>query len=126
MTGRFARYSYFTGVLFFLFSAIFLSSSGTARAVESPRFSATDLVRMCTSASDVDYGICAGYIDAVADIMLTESVDNQRACKHGKVRSQQGIDIFTSYAEIFPEDLPKEAAIVVASAFARAFPCNLP
>jgi hypothetical protein len=121
MKGRSVRNSYFTGALFLcLFTAFSLH---TAQASSAPHFSAADLLKMCTSTSDVDYGICAGYINAVSDIMLTESVANQRACKHDKVRSQQGIDIFTSYAEIFAEELPKDATAVIAAALARGFPC---
>lgn len=117
--------SFFPGALF---SFVILLSSSIAAAkapAEAPHFSGTELLTMCTSAYDTDYGTCAGYINAISDILLHESVADQRACKHDKVRSQQGIDIFRSYAEVFPEMLKEEASVAVAAAFARAFPCNL-
>ena len=52
-------------------------------------FPAAELHDMCTSTSDVDYGYCAGYVSAVAHMLLTQHVDGYRACNHANVRSQQ-------------------------------------
>lgn len=89
------------------------------------RLTAAELMRMCSSTHDVDYGYCAGYITAVADQMLsTGTAGGARACNHQGVRSQQYVDVFRAYAEIFPERLRDEAERTVAASFARAFPCR--
>ncbi len=89
------------------------------------RLSAAELMQMCSSTHDVDYGYCAGYITAIADQMLsTGTAGGERACNHAGVRSQQYVDVFRSFAEIFPERLQDQAERTVAASFARAFPCR--
>lgn len=87
------------------------------------RMSAAELARLCSSKSDLDYGYCAGYIKAVADGMLENSIGGFSACNHAHVRSQQYVDVFRGYMEVFPEKLPADAEIAAAGAIARAFPC---
>lgn len=105
-------------VLFFLMTAPAIA------AKSGPHFSGNELLNMCGSKYDTDYGYCAGYISSVANLLLTESVAGYRACNFGIVRSQQFIDIFTSYAELFRSDMKDDANKVVAAALARAFPCR--
>lgn len=62
------------------------------------RLSAAELMQMCSSTHDVDYGYCAGYITAIADQMLsTGTAGGERACNHAGVRSQQYVDVFRSF-----------------------------
>lgn len=109
-----------------LVTAIFLSLALAAPAqAAADRLTAGELMRMCSSEHDVDYGYCAGYITAVADQMLAAgTATGQRACNHEGIRSQQYVDVFRSYAEIFPERMKDEAESTVAASFARAFPCR--
>lgn len=94
-------------------------------AAANDRLSAGELMQMCSSTHDVDYGYCAGYVTAIADQMLsTGTAGGERACNHEGVRSQQYVDVFRAYAEIFPERLKDEAERTVAASFARAFPCR--
>lgn len=96
-----------------------------ARAgVSSEGLSGNDLLSMCNSKYDTDYGFCAGYVSAIANAMLISPVSGERACSHGPIRSQQLIDLYRSYAELFPENLRGAAAKNVAVAIARGFPCN--
>jgi hypothetical protein len=109
----------------FLAIAAFLFAAAPAAAfTPAPQFAASELMRMCSSTYDTDYGFCAGYVGAIANLMLTETVAQQRACNLENVRSQQQIDLFRGYMEIFPESGGGEAVSAVASAFARAFPCR--
>lgn len=98
--------------------------SHSAPVLPAPQFAASELLKMCNSTYDTDYGYCGGYVSAIANVMLTESIAEYRACRHQQVRSQQAIDIFRSYAELFPEMLSGEAATAVAASLARAFPCT--
>lgn len=88
------------------------------------RMTAAELAVMCSSKSDLDYGYCAGYVTSVADGMIAAgSIGGYSACNHAHVKSQQYIDVFSAYAEMFPEKLSGDAETVVAAAVARAFPC---
>lgn len=92
--------------------------------ISDTTFSTEELSRMCRSAHDTDYGYCAGYITAIAHMMRNNiTLSGYRACRHDNVRSQQYIDIFNTYLELYPDAMPREAAVVVAAALARAFPC---
>lgn len=109
-----------------LLSALFLLlAMATPAQAAADRLTAGELMRMCSSEHDVDYGYCAGYITAVADQMLAAgTAAGQHACNHEGIRSQQYVDVFRSYAEIFPERMKDEAEATVAASFARAFPCR--
>lgn len=84
-----------------------------------------DLLKLCHSTSDLDYGQCAGFVTGVAQAMAAgASVGGYAACHHENVRSQQLVDIYTAYAELFPEKLNDNAATVMAAALQRAFACG--
>lgn len=108
-------------IAFLLLFAVTIPAQASTQA---PHFSGTELQQMCSSKYDTDYGYCAGYVSAVANLLLTESVAGFRACNLEPVKSQQFIDIFQSYAELFQSNLGGEAKEVVAAALARAFPCG--
>lgn len=100
-----------------------LSFSAHAQT-RSQDFSATDLYALCTSPYDTDYGFCAGYVAGIAQAMLTQSVFDQRACGHGRVRGQQFADIFKLYVEANEAQKDQAAVAVIAQSLARAFPCH--
>lgn len=105
------------------FTLFLLLTPSVARA-SADRLAASDLARLCSSSSDVDYGYCAGYITAIADgILSAGSIGGYSACNHAHVRSQQYIDVFRAYAEIFPGKMNGDAETAVAAALARSFPC---
>ena len=83
-----------------------------------------ELHTMCTSASNLDYGFCAGYVTAVADALHGASVAGYRACGHDGTRSQQLIDTYNAFADMFPGNLQDSADAAVAASLARAFPCR--
>lgn len=115
--------SFFKTVLAASFLFLTAGPAKAAPGLPAPNFSGTELLKMCNSTYDTDYGFCGGYVSAIANMMIAESVAEYRACRHEQVRSQQAIDIFRSYAEIFPEMLDGEASAAVAASLARAFPC---
>jgi len=85
--------------------------------------SAGDLAVLCNSQYDTDYGYCAGYITAVAEIIRTNSIDGYKACNTGQTRSQQFVDIVKTFIVKNPDLRTYSAREVVARALARAFPC---
>lgn len=113
--------------IFLLTTLLFLTSSGQG-AEAAPRplssLSGSELHRMCSSAYDTDYGFCAGYVSAVAHVLLDDSVGGYRACNHAQVKSQQYVDTFVLFAGKFPDQLDADAGVAVAAALARAFPCQ--
>jgi hypothetical protein len=113
----------FFSVLFLCLVLIF-PAPPLGAAVNSAGMTGHELLAMCNSRYDTDYGFCAGYVSGIANAMLAGPVNGERACSHGPVRSQQLIDIYRSYAEVFPENLRGAAAKNVAVAIARGFPCT--
>jgi Rap1a immunity proteins len=108
----------------FIFAIIAALAITPAQAQEQQQpLSAADLQTMCSSASDIDYGFCAGYVSAIAHAMLTQNIGTARACNHENVRSQQLVDTYNSYTKLFPQQLSGAASDVAAAAMARAFPC---
>ena len=108
---------------FILVSVTLLTTSINAFASDR-LFSGAELATQCTSKSDLDFGFCAGYLTAVADQLTKGPVGEYRACNLDKVRSQQLIDIYVSYADLFPDMTKEPANIAAAAALARAFPCT--
>lgn len=92
-------------------------TGGVAKAATAPSMSAGDLQGMCLSSYDVEYGWCAGYVTALAEA-------GGGACQDAPVRSQQYVDIFKAYMEVFPEAKKSPAPQAVSAAMARAFPCR--
>ena len=108
----------FTLVLFFC---------GDASAQIKPNapyhFTAQQLADWCNSDYDTEYGICAGYLTAVADIMLQQDVHGISACNHKAVKSEQLIKLYTQYLQNNVAHGARPARDVVAEALSRAFPC---
>ena len=85
--------------------------------------STRELYRLCTSASDVDYGMCAGYVTALADLLMSESVAAYKACAFSAVRPQEIMDIVKNFIGKNPDMNDRPAHITAAAALAGAFPC---
>lgn len=107
----------------FLVLSLFLPSFGADASANRHVMTGEELLNLCNSRYDTDYGFCAGYVSAIANALVAGEVSGERACSHGPVRSQQLVELYRSYAEVFPENLRGPAAKNVAAAIARSFPC---
>lgn len=96
-----------------------------ARAAELPPsvMTARDLYGMCVSKYDTDVGFCTGYVTAVANRMATMSVNGFGPCNFAAARSQQFTNLFTAFAQGYPDTLGAPADSIIATSLGRAFPC---
>jgi len=110
--------------VFAVFALLFLTTATPAAAANSDGLTGLELLKLCNSTYDTDYGFCAGYISGIANALLAGPVAGESACNHQPVRSEQLIDIYRNYAEVFPDNMKGSAAKTAAAAIARAFPCH--
>jgi hypothetical protein len=84
-----------------------------------------DWSKLCNNSDDVSYGLCAGYVWGVADIMM-ESIPafGWRACLPKTVNSKQAVDVVKRWLDQHPERGHYNAVSLVAVALAEAFPCK--
>lgn len=115
----------FSPALILLAAGLLMTACSRPAAAQIAPMTGYELRTLCTSASNLDYGICAGYVTSVAQVMLEQDIDGFRACNHANVRSQQLVDTFNGWAELFPQDLSGNADSAVAAALTRAFPCGM-
>ncbi|MBV1929372.1 MAG: hypothetical protein KUG81_07675 [Gammaproteobacteria bacterium] len=61
----------------FIVSFLFLSTlSGTVKASQDSYYmTGAELEKFCNSTYDTEYGYCAGFITAIADVMLVQNVE---------------------------------------------------
>jgi len=88
------------------------------------KMSARQLKIFCSGVNDIDMGYCAGYIAAMAEIMLDTRLYDRKACHHGPVRDQQLIEIVRDFLDRHPDYLRRPSAELIAHALADAFPCD--
>lgn len=101
----------------FALAALFAAPENAA--AQNHYMTARELLHLCNSNFNTDYGYCAGYVTGIADELL----DGGRACHRVTVRSQQLRDITLRYMEKHPESLDRPARSVTAAALAANFPC---
>ena len=107
----------------FLATSVFFSASA-AEARGKSFISASMLYQYCNSKYDVDYGYCAGFVGAIAEMMHDQALGEYKACGFKTVRAQQLIDIFKNFASQNKSMFNEDAKIMVAASIARAFPCQ--
>ena len=83
-----------------------------------------DLITMCSGLYDVDYGYCAGYMKAVADIMMDQPVYGSRACHHAGVRPEQLVENLKMQAGEDPALAQQPASVLASQSLSRSFPCR--
>lgn len=104
-----------------------LSSPATASrepALPHHHMSGKQLLLYCNARDDVDYGYCAGYVSALAEIMLSGPIYGFEACNHGPVGDQQLMEIARDFLQTHKEAAQKPAALLIAAAFEEHFPCD--
>ncbi len=96
-----------------------------AKAATELDYTAIELLDMCKSSYDTDYGYCAGYALAISNVMSQgATIGGYKACGHAPVKSQQLIEIYVRYTEKNPAIKSKDAMTSVAAAISSAFPCR--
>lgn len=86
---------------------------------------ANKLYSLCESSSEIDKGICEGYIMGVNDSMYSGHLGNLfQACIPQGVSPAQTRLITIKYMKTVPEKLHFVADGIVVEALARTFPCQ--
>lgn len=112
--------------VFFVFGTIagaFAAQGEGGETIRPGRLSAADLMELCAGKYDVDLGFCAGYVSAIADVMIDQPLYGFRTCAHESVRSQQIMDNVILKIKAMPDRSGYAARAVVADSIARSFPC---
>lgn len=104
--------------------ACFLLPASARAEIPDSVVSARELYTLCTSKYDTDAGYCVGYVSAVANRMAFAPIDGYGPCNFAAARSQQFADLFTAYAQSYPDSLHAPAESIIAAALVRAFPCQ--
>lgn len=82
------------------------------------------LMTFCSGKYDTDFGVCSGYIMAVAELMMSgETVYGQRSCGHDGVRAQQLVELVRMDAGEDKDITRQPAGLMVANVLAKSFPC---
>jgi len=107
-------------------AAVLCGGSLTATASSTVSFlQANKLYSLCESRSEIDRGICEGYIMGVNDSMYSGHLGNMfQACIPQGVSPAQARLIIIKYMKTVPEKLHFVADGIIVEALATTFPCN--
>lgn len=95
----------------------------TVQAFPPGRMAGVDLARFCEQATDLDAGFCAGYVTAIADVMIDQPLYGFRACLYPSVRTQQIMENVIQAMKAPPDRSQFAARAVVADTLSKAFAC---
>lgn len=111
-------------LLFALFFLPVLSAQGVADAQVQAPIDVAQLLRLCDSTYDVDVGMCAGYVTAVAESIMNNSRPEQRVCLNPAIGPETLIEnVRVSWAKDAP--MPTDGAFgAVEGALRRRFRCS--
>lgn len=96
-----------------------------AQASGKHLFSADILSKFCNSPHGAPYddGICAGYITAIADVLLREPGMASRLCVPRNLSTSDFSKLVTRHMARHPDDKTLPASEVVRTALLKAFSC---
>jgi len=96
-----------------------------AQAGDKHLFSADILSKFCNSPHGAPYddGICAGYITAIADVLLREPGMANRLCVPRNLSTSDFSKLVTRHVARNPDDKTLPASEVVRAALLNAFAC---
>lgn len=106
-----------------LFVVLALLTTAPAFAQVQNPMMAHQLQQLCLSRYDVDAGICAGYMAAVADRLMRDSNPDNRVCLSPAISPQTLVDNVQrdwASSEISPQEMALDA---VEGALRRRFRC---
>lgn len=82
------------------------------------------LMTFCTGKSDVDSGVCSGYIMAVAEAMSGgQAMYGQKACNLDGIKAQQLSDLVRMDIAGNPAIQTMKAGPMIAAIMSKSFPC---
>ncbi len=88
----------------FTFFALFFMATFPAAAQMSGQVTAIELQTLCTSRYDVDAGMCAGYIKAIAEELMQEHDPRAQICLSPAISAQTLMEnVLRSWAERAPQ-----------------------
>ncbi len=108
---------------FFIIMAVFLGVLGAARAEVQTPMTADSLRKMCDSRYDIDAGMCAGYIMAVAETVMQDSNPGRRVCLSPAISPQTLMDHVRDYWQQNPPAPQDLASFSVDLALRARFRC---
>lgn len=95
------------------------------KAGGKPLFNGDILSKFCNSPHGAAYddGICAGYITAIADVVLREPGMENRLCVPRNLSTSDFSKLVTRHFARNPDDSTLPASETVRAALLKAFPC---
>ena len=108
-------------ILYTVFIALTVSTAATAQ-VRSP-ITAVQLQALCDSKYDIDFGICAGYVSAVAERLMGENDPSRRVCLSPAISPQTLVANLVKAWDVAPPSQQDFAAESVESALRQRFQC---
>jgi hypothetical protein len=82
------------------------------------------LMTFCSGKFDTDFGICSGYVMAVAEMMMSgQAAYGQRSCGHDGIKAQQLVDLVRMDVSEDADVARKSAGPMVATILSKSFPC---
>ena len=106
------------------FFIVFLITAFSFPAAAAHYDNAGTLRQFCQSGYDTDYGYCAGFLTAIADVMMDHSAYGYTACVAPNIKPQQLTDNIIAYMDAFQVDPLMPAKEYVAAMLADRFPCR--
>lgn len=108
----------------FLTIAILLGLPVLAHAQTQTPMTAQALQKMCDSRYDIDAGMCAGYITAVAETVMQDSRPDRRVCLSPAITPQTLMDHVRNYWHDNPPAPQDLASFSVDLALRARFKCS--
>ena len=109
-----------------LAGAILLLAAAPAGA--GSNLTGNDLLERCSesaSANPIQWGVCLGYVMAVADALgLGRPINGARACLPPDVTGAQMMDVVRQWLDRNPARRHINGAALVVTALQQAFPCK--
>lgn len=113
------RFVMIAGIVFFGSGQIAVSS-GQERGLDGQT-----LVTFCTGKFDTDFGVCSGYVMAVAEMMMRGNpAYGRHACGHDGIKAQQLVDLVRMEVSENRDLVRQQAGPLVAHVLAQSFPCD--
>lgn len=99
-------------------------AQGVSQSAPQSNMGGKTLMTFCGGKSDVDSGVCSGYIIAIAEAMSAgQIVYGQKACGLEGIKAQQLSDLVRMDINEHADIQTMKAGPMVAAVMAKSFPC---